>query len=186
MEEVTEDDSVGTEEAKAVAEGTEKEDLTPSTSGSPKPSPAVPVLLSPVPEAKKPPAQEEEKKLPAVADAAAVTVPATQEPAAPKPPPEKDDRDATIAELQKKQHDGIHALCIDRSVVMLENHRLRNEVDSKSTALKDLRREIDELKSKFEEEKLVWRTKEADYAIKIQSAAPPKKPTTSDVKTTEM
>ncbi len=59
-------------------------------------------------------------------------------------------------------------------IVSLENHKLKNDLDLKTKALKDLRRELDEIKTKSEEDRLAWRTKESEYMIKIQSSTPRK------------
>ena len=54
---------------------------------------------------------------------------------------------------------------------MLENHKLKNEVDAKSERMKELRKEIDTMKQTTEEERTAWKTKEAEYRIKLDSVS---------------
>jgi len=65
---------------------------------------------------------------------------------------------------------------------MLENHKFKNEVESKNEIIKDLHKQIDDMKLSFDEERAQWKIKESDYTIKLQSISA-KKP---EVKTDNM
>lgn len=52
---------------------------------------------------------------------------------------------------------------------MLENKKLKNEISAKVEKLKEMRKEIDDLKQANSEEKQAWLTKESEYTIKIQT-----------------
>lgn len=51
----------------------------------------------------------------------------------------------------------------------MENYKLKNEIAAKTEKLKEMRKEIDSLKTAAAENRVAWNAKEAEYTLKIDT-----------------